>query len=126
MPKAAVTEQEIEKAEKLSAQREFGASLVMLQEMLTRANDVQVRMRLLFDVVTCSTWLNLDQSREDAIRELKKTGPLKEPVTVRLAGGTYALAHEVRFGPEDSGTVDWLFADTVKQLYRKKAECHVI
>jgi tetratricopeptide (TPR) repeat protein len=72
MPKAAVTEQEIEKAEKLSAQREFGASLVMLQEMLTRANDVQVRMRLLFDVVTCSTWLNLDQSREDAIRELKQ------------------------------------------------------
>ena len=42
----------------------------------------------------------------DAIRDLKKTGPLKEPVTVRLAGGTYALAHEVRFGPEDSGTGD--------------------
>lgn len=40
----------------------------------------------------------------DAIRELKRTGPLKEPVTVRLAGGTYALAREVQFGPEDSGT----------------------
>ena len=41
----------------------------------------------------------------DAIRDLKKTGPLKKPVTVRLAGGTYTLAREVRFGPEDSGTL---------------------
>ena len=40
----------------------------------------------------------------DAIRELKKAGPLKEAVTVRLAGGNYPLAREVRFGPEDSGT----------------------
>jgi tetratricopeptide (TPR) repeat protein len=72
MPKAAVTEQEIEKAEKLSAQREFGASLAMLQEMLTRANDVQVRMRLLFDVVTCSTWLNRNEILNEAVRELKR------------------------------------------------------
>ena len=40
----------------------------------------------------------------DAIRELKKSGPLKEPVNVRLLGGTYSLAGEVRFGSEDSGT----------------------
>ena len=45
----------------------------------------------------------LERAR-DAIRELKKTGPLREPVTVRLGGGTYALAREMRFGPEDSGT----------------------
>jgi hypothetical protein len=55
---AEVTEQEIEMAEKLSAEREFGASLALLQEMLTRAQDEQIRMRLLFDVVTCSVWLN--------------------------------------------------------------------
>jgi hypothetical protein len=42
----------------------------------------------------------------DAVRELKKTGPLKEPVTVLLAGGTYQLAKPVAFGPEDSGTAD--------------------
>ena len=47
----------------------------------------------------------LERAR-DAIRELKKTGPLREPVTVRLGGGTYALTQEVRFGPEDSGTTD--------------------
>jgi hypothetical protein len=40
----------------------------------------------------------------DAIRELKKTGPLKEPVTVRLRRGVYALSQAVVFGPEDSGT----------------------
>ncbi|MEI6196847.1 MAG: right-handed parallel beta-helix repeat-containing protein, partial [Verrucomicrobiota bacterium] len=45
----------------------------------------------------------LERAR-DAIRDLKVTGPLKEPVNVRLAGGTYTLAKEVRFGPEDSGT----------------------
>jgi hypothetical protein len=45
----------------------------------------------------------LERAR-DAIRELKHAGPLKEPVTVRLAGGIYPLSHEVRFGPEDSGT----------------------
>ena len=40
----------------------------------------------------------------DTIRELKKAGPLKEPVTVRLLGGVYALSQAVVFGPEDSGT----------------------
>lgn len=40
----------------------------------------------------------------DAIREMKKTGPLKEPVSVRLRGGVYALSQAVVFGPEDSGT----------------------
>lgn len=45
----------------------------------------------------------LERAR-DAIRALKQAGPLKEPVTVRLLGGTYPLAREVRFGPEDSGT----------------------
>jgi len=45
----------------------------------------------------------LERAR-DAVRDLKKAGPLKEPITVQLSGGTYALAREVRFGPEDSGT----------------------
>lgn len=45
----------------------------------------------------------LERAR-DAIRELKHAGPLKEPVTVRLQGGTYPLSQEVQFGPDDSGT----------------------
>ena len=44
------------------------------------------------------------QRARDAIRERKKAAPLEEPVTVWLRGGTYAVASEVQFGPEDSGT----------------------
>ncbi len=72
MPKAAVTFEEIEKAERLSAQREFAASLALLQELLTRAQDGQIRLRILFDVVTCSTWLNQKEILNKAIKELKR------------------------------------------------------
>jgi hypothetical protein len=47
----------------------------------------------------------LERAR-DAIRELKRSGPLQEPVTVRLQSGVYPITREVRFGPEDSGTAD--------------------
>ncbi|MBI5395397.1 MAG: right-handed parallel beta-helix repeat-containing protein [Verrucomicrobia bacterium] len=40
----------------------------------------------------------------DAVRELKKAGALKQPVTVLVHGGTYRLAEPVTFAPEDSGT----------------------
>lgn len=40
----------------------------------------------------------------DAIRALQKRGPLTEPVTVILAGGTYTLQQPLQFGPEDSGS----------------------
>lgn len=72
MSTAEVTENEVEMAETLSAQREFGASLALLQELLHRARDGQIRMRLLFDVVTCSTWLKLTDVRDTAMRELKQ------------------------------------------------------
>ena len=42
----------------------------------------------------------------DAIRSLKQAGPLQEPVTVRIRGGVYPIAREIRFGPEDSGTAE--------------------
>jgi tetratricopeptide (TPR) repeat protein len=72
MARAAVTVDEVEKAERLSAQREFAASLALLQEMLTRAQDDQIRMRILFDVVTCSTWLNQEEVLNNAIQELNR------------------------------------------------------
>jgi len=40
----------------------------------------------------------------DAVRKLKAKGPIEKPVTVVVAGGEYALAETVVFGPEDSGT----------------------
>ena len=48
----------------------------------------------------------LERAR-DLIRELKRRGPLGAAVTVRLRGGTYPLAREVRFGPEDAGTAQF-------------------
>lgn len=44
------------------------------------------------------------EGARDAIRSLKKAGPLQKPVVVRFQGGSYPLSREVRFGPEDSGT----------------------
>ena len=40
----------------------------------------------------------------DAIRELKKSGQFKEPLTVLVRGGTYYLSGSVIFTAEDSGT----------------------
>ena len=40
----------------------------------------------------------------DAVRKLKAAGPLKEPVRIIVAGGTYALTETLTFSPEDSGT----------------------
>src|SRR5271157_3588715 len=72
MHNAVVTEREIQAALNLSAQRDFSTSLVMFQEMLTRARDAQTRMKILFGIVICSTWLNLDTIKENAIQELKQ------------------------------------------------------
>jgi tetratricopeptide (TPR) repeat protein len=67
-----VTEQEIKAAVSLSAERQFDAALALYQTMLPRANEVHTRMAVLYGIVTCSTWLNLDQMRENAIQELKQ------------------------------------------------------
>jgi tetratricopeptide (TPR) repeat protein len=72
MPKAEVTEREIQEALDLSAQRDFSTALALYQEMLIRAQDDQIRMRILFGIVTCSTWLNLDEIRENALAVLKQ------------------------------------------------------
>lgn len=42
----------------------------------------------------------------DAVRELKKAGPLQEPVTVELRGGVYRVGKTIEFTSEDSGTED--------------------
>jgi len=67
-----VTNEEIEGALHLSAERKFDASLALYQEMLTRAENPIVRTKILFGIVTCSTWLRLDGIRADAIRKLKE------------------------------------------------------
>lgn len=43
------------------------------------------------------------QGARDAIRKLKAAGPLTQPVEVRIAAGTYALAEPLVLGPQDGG-----------------------
>ena len=43
------------------------------------------------------------QGARDKIRALKKQGPLNQPVTVLIRGGTYELSETLVFTPEDSG-----------------------
>ena len=70
MSDTVVTEQEIQTAIDLSAQRDFSTSLALYQGMLTRAHDTLNRFKILFGIVTCSTWLKLKAIRENAIQEL--------------------------------------------------------
>jgi len=46
------------------------------------------------------------EGARDAIRRLKASGPLAEPVRVLVAAGEYRLARPVVFSPEDSGTAE--------------------
>lgn len=44
------------------------------------------------------------QRARDAVRALKRKGPLASPVTITLRGGLYCLPETLVLGPEDSGT----------------------
>lgn len=72
MPNVVVTDEEIEAAEELRAQGEFAEALALLRDMLNRTQDDGTRMRLLFDVISCSTALCMDSVTEGAIAELEK------------------------------------------------------
>lgn len=92
MLNAEVTEGEIQEALDLSAHRDFSAALALYQEMLIRAQDDQIKMRILFGIVTCSTWLNLDEIRENAIRDLKQfpDGGVSHAFVVMAQARTYS------------------------------------
>ncbi len=70
-PKFDVTEEEIDAAEKLRKYGEFSTALALAQELLRRVQDGEQRMRLLFDVLRCSTQLRAESVTDDAIRELE-------------------------------------------------------
>ncbi len=42
----------------------------------------------------------------DALRKLRAVAPLKEPVTILIAPGTYTLTAPILFEPQDSGSAD--------------------
>jgi hypothetical protein len=72
---------EINAAEKLRGQGHFSSALALTLEMLRRTPHPNVRMRLLFDFLYCSTRLNLTEVSDDAIRELDQ---LPEPGMSRV------------------------------------------
>jgi tetratricopeptide (TPR) repeat protein len=76
-----VREEEIEAAERLRGQGDFSIALGLTQGMLSRASDVETRMRLLFDVLYCSTELGEDAITAEAIREIER---LPKPEISRL------------------------------------------
>jgi tetratricopeptide (TPR) repeat protein len=67
-----LTEQEIDAAERLRARGEFAAALALTKEMLACVEDRDTKMRLLFDVLYCSTQLCFDDVTNRAIAELEQ------------------------------------------------------
>jgi tetratricopeptide (TPR) repeat protein len=95
-----VADEEIDAAEKLRKYGEFSTALALAQDMLLRVRDGDKRMRLLFDVLRCSTQLRQENVTEDAIRELEKY-PFPEFSRV-LANSIRAYA-EISLGrPQDA------------------------
>ena len=67
-----VTEDEIDAAEEMRERGEFAAAFALTQDMLNRAQDDGTRMRLLFDLLSCSTRLGLEDITRRAISDLEK------------------------------------------------------
>jgi tetratricopeptide (TPR) repeat protein len=84
--KVRVTGQEMETAFGLSAKGDFSAALALFREMLDRADERQTRMKLLFGMITCSTYLDLHTLTENTVKELNQLGdPQITSTFVKLA-----------------------------------------
>jgi tetratricopeptide (TPR) repeat protein len=76
-----VTENEIDAAEVLRGRGEYATALSLTQDMLRRVQNGDLRMRLLFDVLYCSTRLGEDGATNEAIHELEQ---MPEPEMSRI------------------------------------------
>jgi hypothetical protein len=95
MPNAVISEEELSNAENLREQGEFATALALTQEMLSRAADDGTRMRLLFDVLYCSTRLNANDITQDAIDQLEK---LPDPKMSRIFVDLIQAISNIAFG----------------------------
>ena len=94
-----VTEEEIDAAEKLRV-TDLRKSLDATQALIIRVNDPDLRMRLLFDVVTCASQLDLKEVTDDAVRELEK---YPDPQHSRALANLSRADAEVKLGrPENA------------------------
>jgi len=99
-PQLDVTDDEIDAAEKLRKYGEFSTALALAQDMLGRVQDGDKRMRLLFDVLRCSTQLRADSITDDVIRELEK---YPYPEFSRVLANSIRAYAEISLGrPQDA------------------------
>jgi tetratricopeptide (TPR) repeat protein len=90
-----VTELEIEGLLDLSAGKEFSAGLAVAQELLNRVEDTIQRITILFEVITCSTWLGLLEQAAAAVEALD---PLVGPEVARVFAAMSQAAVDVEAG----------------------------
>jgi len=90
-----VSEEEIESAEKLRGQGDFATALALTQDMLHRVSDEDTRMRLLFDVLYCSTRLGADDLTSETIQELEQ---MPEPKMSRVFVDFIQAVSYIAFG----------------------------
>jgi tetratricopeptide (TPR) repeat protein len=95
MDDAVVSEEEIESAEKLRGQGDFANALALTQNMLHRVQDGDTRMRLLFDVLYCSTRLRADDLTSETIQELEQ---MPEPKMSRVFVDFIQAVSHIAFG----------------------------
>jgi len=115
MSSSFVTEEEIEAAEKLRGQGEFATALALTQRMLKRAQDDGTRMRLLFDVLYCSTALKKDDVTNDAICELEK---FPDPEMSRIFIDLIQAISLIAFG-EAKEALDLIYANLRTQYMER-------
>ncbi|MGB9408910.1 MAG: hypothetical protein WCA89_15345 [Terracidiphilus sp.] len=94
------TEEEIDAVEKLRVLGDFETVLALTQDMLSRAQDEGIRMRLLFDVLNCSTRLDADNVTENAMKELEK---LPKPEFSRVLANLIRAKAEIDLGRPQEG-----------------------
>jgi hypothetical protein len=98
MTNSTVSEEEIDAAEKLRAKGDFATSLRLTQDMLACTQDGDLRMRLLFNVVSCSAMLQQDEITSHAMEELDE---MPQPEFSRaLANMSRAYAEDQLGRPE--------------------------
>ena len=120
MTKVEVTEHEIEAAEKLRGRGEFATALALTQDMLRRVQDGDMRVRLLFDVLYCSTELCLDNITDDAIAELEK---LPEPEMSRVFVDFIQAMSRIAHGKAQEGLN--LIDANLKSPFMERDDFHV-
>jgi tetratricopeptide (TPR) repeat protein len=102
MSKAVVTEEEIEASEDLRAIGEYATALAMTQEMLSRAQDDGTKIRLLFDVLYCSTRIGEDDVTNHALQELEM---LPEPEISQVFADLIRATSYVELGKPNEALV---------------------